>query len=138
MEEKVQQWVVSMINRACHYQGPEHAVSKRRGLKMFRLPSDPERPDMESPDKGSFVLNRAQMAFFRRASPVLKAWQSGEVAWGGVALADTVNGQSVRLNIMWSDCVFICDVPDPLREGFIELCRSRDMYLDVPDVDIVC
>ena len=53
-------------------------------------------------------------------------------------LADIVNDQSVRLNIIWSDCVFICDVPDPLREVFIELCRSRDMYLEVPDVDIVC
>lgn len=49
-------------------------------MKMFRLPSDPERPDIESPDKGSFILNRAQMVFFRRDSPVVKAWRSGEIA----------------------------------------------------------
>ena len=90
---KVQQWVDSMINRACHYQGSEHAVSERLGMKMFRLPSDPERPDIESPDKGSFILNRAQMVFFRRDSPVIKAWSSGEITWGGVVLADTFNGQ---------------------------------------------
>jgi hypothetical protein len=99
---------------------------------MFRLPSDPDSPDIESPDKGSFILNRAQMAFYRRDSPVVQAWRSGEVAWGCVAL-----GETVRFNILWSDCVFICDVPDPLREGFIELCRSRDMFLELPDVDIV-
>ena len=90
---KVQQWVDSMINRACHYQGSEHAVSERLGMKMFRLPSDPERPDIESQDKGSFILNRAQMVFFRRDSPVIKAWSSGEITWGGVVLADTFNGQ---------------------------------------------
>jgi hypothetical protein len=126
-----------MIDRACHYQGSEHAVSERIGMKMFRLPSDPGSPDIEKPDPKSFILNRAQMAYYRRDSPVKKSWQSGEVAWGGVVLGKTINPQLVRLNIMWADCIFICNFPDPLREAFIELCRSRDMFLELPDVDIV-
>tara|TARA_B100001146_G_C16115770_1_gene405732 strand:+ start:607 stop:804 length:198 start_codon:yes stop_codon:yes gene_type:complete len=64
MEAKVQQWVDGMIDRACHNQGSEHAVSERLGTKMFRLPSDPDSPDIESPDEGSFILNRAQMAYY--------------------------------------------------------------------------
>ena len=131
------QWVNSMIDRACHYQGSEHAVSERIAMKMVKLPSDSEDPDIENPVTGSFILNRAQMAFYRRDSPVLKAWQNGEVAWGCVVLGDTFNPQSVSMNILWSDCVFICDVPDLLSEVFIGLCRSRDMFLKVPDVDIV-
>lgn len=49
MEAKVQQWVDGMIDRARHYQGSEQAVSERLGMKMFRLPSDPDSPDIESP-----------------------------------------------------------------------------------------
>ena len=49
MEAKVQQWVGGMIDRAGHYQGSEQAVSERLGMKMFRLPSDPDSSDIESP-----------------------------------------------------------------------------------------
>lgn len=49
MEAKVQQWVDGMIDRARHYQGSEQAVSERLGMKMFRLPCDPDGPDIESP-----------------------------------------------------------------------------------------
>jgi len=68
---------------------------------------------------------------------VVQAWRSGEVSWGGLVLVKTINPQLVRLNIMWADSIFVCDVPDPLRKAFIELCRSRDMFLELPDVDIV-
>lgn len=84
MEAKVQQWIASLIDRACHYQSSVHAISERPGIKMVRLPSDPGSPDIEKPDPKSFILNHAQMAYYRRDSPVVKAWQSGEVAWSGV------------------------------------------------------
>ena len=47
------------------------------------------------------------------------------------------NSFRVTINIFWQDYIFISDVPEPLRESFIEFCQARGLYLKIPDIGIL-
>jgi len=126
-----------MVDRACHYDGPVHAVSEREGLKMVILPTNPESPDIQNPDLERFVLNRVEMAFYRRDSPARAAWLQDQIGWCGVKKAQEKSKFMLRMNILWHDYVFLSYVPEFLHKDFIELCQSRGLFLEIPEVDII-
>jgi hypothetical protein len=131
------EWVESMLDRACHYDGPVHAFSEREGLKMVVLPHCPESPDIENPDLERFTLNKVEMAYYRRDSPARAAWLQGQIGWCGVKRVQEEDRFVLRMNIVWNDYVFLSYVPESLHRAFIELCQSRGLFLEIPEVDII-
>ncbi len=137
LQTKALEWVENMVDRACHYDGLVHALSEREGLKMVILPSKPESPDIQNPDLERFILNRVEMAYYRRDSPARVAWLQGEIGWCGVKRAQEKSKFRLSMNILWHDYVFISYVPETLHWAFLELCRSRGLLLEIPNVGIV-